>query len=605
MLKRSTVFILMIAILSLLLLPACGKRDKEGMLSARFDGSTLVWDSYDGAATYSVKCTLTDGTGYSIKTKDTSYAPPSETPGNYLYVVSALDSSGKVIARSESLAYHLGKGSPADPIDIASAEDLLAITGSTTLTFGKVKITAPLSYRLTADIDLTDKEITPIGNTNAPFQGVFDGNGHTITGLSLKKSNTDGAVALFGAIKNATVKNLTLKNASLLFDKDSGVKGGALRFGLLVGSAVSSQVDNCHVTGEIDVLSKVITRDDTTLSVGGVIGLVNSGRVSGCSFTGSVSAQYGIVYAGGIVGEAKGSSPDFLLLNSMAHADITAVGTAYDVTTGSATLYARAGVLVGSISHTGRLASLLAVGSATAKTTRDGVATNRLTAGVFGKTSSNTNSVNDSPMMNIFYSESISKVSGSANSLGTYAKNVHPLSEEAMKTQSSYLVGESYGLDFDHYWSIAPGEIPSLKKQASLYEPTPLGVNLRSESEDLTYDFSLESTFRPSYYPLALLRATEYYLGYKLSDLLDKLNLTVDAGTRLRFSAEGKDPVTLTVGQSKNLPYLVYGVHAAYERPADLFGGYKIIDIQALKTYDFTDAKAITITILPAESTEA
>ena len=63
------------------------------------------------------------------------------------------------------------------------------------------------------DLDLNNKEWTPIGNHSNPFKGNFDGNNHTVTGMKI--SGALDCVGLFGgctrhnvysAIKNITVK---------------------------------------------------------------------------------------------------------------------------------------------------------------------------------------------------------------------------------------------------------------------------------------------------------------------------------------------------------------------------------------------------------------
>ncbi len=60
---------------------------------------------------------------------------------------------------------------------------------------------------LVNDIDLGNKNWTPIGDNSKGFQGSFDGKGNTVSGL-----NVSGAYAgLFGFIKDAEIKNLTVK----------------------------------------------------------------------------------------------------------------------------------------------------------------------------------------------------------------------------------------------------------------------------------------------------------------------------------------------------------------------------------------------------------
>lgn len=599
--RKRAFFILLILLFAALLLPACGEEGKVGSLAARMDGSTLVWDACSGAASYGVTCKMPDGNGYSIGVKETSFLPPHTVAQDYLYVVTAKDKKGKVIARSAEVPYHLGVGGAFDPIEVSTADELLSMKGSTTITFGSKSLTVPLYYRLIKDIDLSGKEITPIGNSVTPFRGVFEGGGHKITGISFTKCNTDGTFGLFGAIKNGEIKNVTLENAEMRFDENSGVKKSALSFGLLVGSAETSVIDNCHVTGNIDVLSGIVTMEGT-LVAGGIVGSVNNTRVSGCSFQGSVAAQYGKVSAGGIVGEAKGSKDyDFILVNCKADATVNATGTAYNPTTGKVSAEAYAGVLVGNVSHAGRAASLLATGSATAKL-RDGGVTANKAMGVFGRT-------NDSfgvcvvPIYNLFYAESIPLVSGTATSLGNYADKVHKHSDEALKDKESYRVGEEYGLDFEIYWRIEEGGSPSLLGAQSFPNAPMMNLFVKDERTEESFDVDVADIFPASYYAIGL-EEKEYGALYSVGTILSSLGVSLSTGDRVSFSAEGCEEVTVTMYTANLKCYFEYAVYPVYEREPDVFGGYRIINEASFETYDFTGAKTINITILPAESAE-
>ena len=68
---------------------------------------------------------------------------------------------------------------------------------------------------LTADIDLANKEWTPIGNHSNSFQGNFDGDNHTVTGMQI--SGESDRVGLFGeCIKfnvDSAIKNITVKDS--------------------------------------------------------------------------------------------------------------------------------------------------------------------------------------------------------------------------------------------------------------------------------------------------------------------------------------------------------------------------------------------------------
>lgn len=95
---------------------------------------------------------------------------------------------------------------------------------------------------LEADIDMSSYTCAPIGTENAPFEGIFDGKGHTVTGYNL--SSTSKYVAMFGVIKSATVKNLYLG--------DSAITGGYYA-GSIVGYNMGGTVTNCGTNAAVTV----------------------------------------------------------------------------------------------------------------------------------------------------------------------------------------------------------------------------------------------------------------------------------------------------------------------------------------------------------------
>ena len=129
---------------------------------------------------------------------------------------------------------------------------------------------------LTADIDLTGKKWTPIGDgvtSESGYQGTFDGQGHRITGLAITTDNPDGENALFGGIGgNGEVKNLQLVDVD--YDVKNGVPGGIAvsNYGTLTA---------CSVTGTIATASG---------SVGG-IAANNVGTITACWFNGTLAGS--------------------------------------------------------------------------------------------------------------------------------------------------------------------------------------------------------------------------------------------------------------------------------------------------------------------------
>ena len=85
-------------------------------------------------------------------------------------------------------------------------------------------------YKLTDNIGLNYDEWTPIGvgdYDNQYFYGSFDGNGYTISDLSISNVNS-GNIGLFGTVKNSEIKGLTLLGEITGITTSSSANIGAL-----------------------------------------------------------------------------------------------------------------------------------------------------------------------------------------------------------------------------------------------------------------------------------------------------------------------------------------------------------------------------------------
>ena len=85
-----------------------------------------------------------------------------------------------------------------------------------------------INITLTADIDLKGIDWTPIGkDDNKAYTGTFDGNGKTITGLTV--TGSDQYAGLFGYIgSGGTVKNVVLEGVQIESDNDMSDVGGVV-----------------------------------------------------------------------------------------------------------------------------------------------------------------------------------------------------------------------------------------------------------------------------------------------------------------------------------------------------------------------------------------
>ncbi|UCC22123.1 MAG: hypothetical protein JSW23_10030 [Planctomycetota bacterium] len=157
-------------------------------------------------------------------------------------------------------------------------------------------------YKLMADIDVGGYIWTGfniIGNYNYPFEGVFDGNGHTISNFTCDSNGTD-SVGLFGFIHDA---NAEVKNLGLIEPCING--GNGYCAGSLVGTLWSGTVRGCYVkagsvTGNA-FIGGLVGRNDWGL----VAECYAESRVSGSSIVGGLvgqtSATVSSCYAGGEV----------------------------------------------------------------------------------------------------------------------------------------------------------------------------------------------------------------------------------------------------------------------------------------------------------------
>ena len=150
-------------------------------------------------------------------------------------------------------------------------------------------------YCLGSNIDMsgiTDWE--PIGDGQHAFTGTFNGNGHVIKNLEItvngrlsddeivpENDNLNRYFGIFGYAKNATIKNVGIKNIryKLSYEEYYGDYNAFSYLGGLVGSARGTQISQCYVTGNLRCVceSKIYAR------VGGIIGNADtSTTISDC-----------------------------------------------------------------------------------------------------------------------------------------------------------------------------------------------------------------------------------------------------------------------------------------------------------------------------------
>ena len=165
---------------------------------------------------------------------------------------------------------------------------------------------ASYNAKLTADIDLSGREWTPIGTSSKNYKGSFDGDGHTVKGLHIDVTGTAQAdvqyKGLFGfvkgasATKRASIKNLTVKGSvHATFDKNvsNAYIGG------ICGNAYYADLED--LIADVDVSVEPITGNWNY--IGGVAGYVYDSNMSRCLNIGDVT---GVQYVGGVAGYIRG-----------------------------------------------------------------------------------------------------------------------------------------------------------------------------------------------------------------------------------------------------------------------------------------------------------
>ncbi len=194
-----------------------------------------------------------------------------------------------LLACGWAAAYSGGDGSPENPYQIATAEDMNQI--------GAKPDDWDAHFLLIDDINLADytgTQFNIIGdaNTNNPFNGVFDGNDHKVwnfTWISTGRNN----IGLFGYVGiGGQIKNLGLENVNININAgDRSYVSG------LVGKNYGGTITNCYSTGSV-------VGNATDLNfVGGLVGNNEAGTITNCYSTGSViGTATDRNFVGGLVG---------------------------------------------------------------------------------------------------------------------------------------------------------------------------------------------------------------------------------------------------------------------------------------------------------------
>ena len=186
---------------------------------------------------------------------------------------------------------------------------------------------ARTTIELTANIDLSGyPNWTPIGTLDirgrriVPFSGTFEGNNHTITGLTINDTREKEGVGLFGVVEGATIRNLTLETSSVGINakRNAAALVGQIRDS---SNGQSTEIVNIHVFGSVYATGK---------NSGLLVGNINLRRnnasllIDNCTVEGRVHSQQR--HVGGAIGRAHFSSSrgDFRITNSSSNVEVRA-----------------------------------------------------------------------------------------------------------------------------------------------------------------------------------------------------------------------------------------------------------------------------------------
>lgn len=204
-----------------------------------------------------------------------------------------------------------GTGTEKDPYQINTAEELAYFAKS--VNGGKWYDREYIILK--NNINLNDREWTPIGNNGNFFRGNFDGGNHTVTGMRISNSSAD-YVGLFGECKrhniNSAIKNITVKNSDI---------NGKRFVGAIVGRAEEINIENCRS------IANTINSEKNVGGICGYFGGYSGGKVSRCYNSSKVTGNDS---AGGIAGTGDRCIAEDCLNTG----EITIIGKNYQSTGG-------------------------------------------------------------------------------------------------------------------------------------------------------------------------------------------------------------------------------------------------------------------------------
>lgn len=364
----------------------------------------------------------------------------------------------------------------------ADADGVIAISNLHQLALMGADMSA--SYLLTSDLDATPTDAededyrtsgiwgdggwVPIGKRDAAFTGSLDGDGHTISNLTIdyqvdNVGYTAHFVGLFGYLgSGSSIGDLTLADASISTNARIG------SFGIAVGMSDGATITQVHssgsVYGTVNVGGIVGNAKNTTIEesssattvagsgqrVGGLVGYLDTGSTIKQSYASGTVSSTGVGDAGGGVGGLVGVATSSSISQSYA--------------TGSATSDESSGVggLVG-IADGATITQTYATGAVSASEDFGGLIGTRTTTTV-------TSSYFDT------------ETTGVSNGVGDgVSTGITGLTTAQMQTRSSFA-----GWNFGTVWYLGAGAYPVLRALEDDL-PTSIQITITADAKTRTY----------------------------------------------------------------------------------------------------------------------
>lgn len=209
----------------------------------------------------------------------------------FLQIANATSYSDQISFTTHPIPPFIGTGTVNDPYIINSYENLEYLTQHSQF-WDK-------HFLQTADIDANGQtSFTPIGNSNTPFSGSYNGNNHTINNLTINTPMQNN-VALFGVTQNSLIKDLGVVNI--------WVRGMNYVAGFIGKN--NGLIKNCYVSGDVNAVSNYneFGQDQYayTINFGGFVASnFTQGFIENCYSTCDVSGKD---ITGGFVGSNFGT----------------------------------------------------------------------------------------------------------------------------------------------------------------------------------------------------------------------------------------------------------------------------------------------------------